>query len=329
MKIKFFSSRPYEEDYLIKANLTKHEISFETASLSTQTVDSTIGFEAISAFTNDDLSADILKKLKENGVNYIALRSTGYDHIDLKYAAENGIKVANVPEYSPYSVAEHAVTMMLTLNRKIIQTDQQVKKYNFTLNNLIGFDMNNKTVGIVGMGKIGQVIAKILNGFGCKILAFDIDPKSHLTENYNVTYCSKKELFEKSDIITLNCPLTEDTHYTINKESLTTMKNGVMIINCGRGGLINTSDALDGLKIGKIGYLGLDVYEKEKGLFFYDHSQNELKDTILLELMNFKNVLITPHQAFLTSTALKNIADTTFYNIDCFAQDKISENELT
>ncbi len=328
MKIKFFSIRPYEETYLNESNRTGQEIVFEPMPLSIHNAGDTQGFQAISVFTNDDLSAKVLEKLKENGVRYISIRATGYDHIDLHIASQLGLTVANVPSYSPYSVAEHALTLMLTLNRKIRLADQQVKQYDFTLNKLIGFDMHGKTVGIIGLGKIGETLAKILHGFGCTILAYDIVENTSLIEKYGITYCSKETLFKKSDIITLHCPLNEATHYMINKESLGLMKDGVMIVNCGRGGLIHTADVLDALKTGKIGYLGLDVYEKEKGLFFFNHSGKPLEDPMLLALMQYENVVITPHQGFLTTTALGNIADSTFYAIECWSQGKKSGNDL-
>jgi D-lactate dehydrogenase len=329
MKVKFFSTKAHEEPYLNQANSDKqHTIYFETEALSTKTAHTTKGFETISVFTNDDLSEEILHTLQENGVKYIAIRATGYDHINLQQATQNDLKVANVPEYSPYAIAEHTIGLMLALNRKIILADKQVKQYNFTLSNLIGFDMNRKTVGIIGMGRIGQCIAKILNGFGCKILAYDIIQNPLFIEEYGITYCSKENLFDNADIITLHCSLNENSKYIINKQSIAQMKKGVMIINSGRGGLVNTIDVIEGLETKQIGYLGLDVYEKEKGLFFSDHSMETPRDEILVKLMSFDNVIITPHQAFLTLTALKNIADTTFYNIDCWANGQRSKNEL-
>jgi D-lactate dehydrogenase len=328
MKVKFFSVSSFEEHFLLNANCKRNEISFEAAPLSLENTSLAKGYKAISVFTNDDLSEFVLEKLKSYGVNYITIRATGYDQVNLEYAFQNKITVANVPEYSPYAIAEHVVAQMLALNRKIILADKQVKQYDFSLNTLIGFDMNGKTVGIIGMGRIGGSVAKILNGFGCKILAYDIISNSLLTEKYGVVYCSKEEIFRNADIITLHCPLTNQTKYTINRESIRLMKTGVMIINCGRGGLLNTEEVLEGLESKKIGYLGIDVYEKEKGLFFFDHSNEKLEDPTLLKLMTFDNVLITPHQAFLTSTALRNIADTTFYNIDCWAQGSKSKNEL-
>ena len=328
MKVKFFSIHSYEEEYLRKATNCKHIVSFDSASLSIENVETAKRYKAISVFTNDDLSSTILEKLKSLGIEFITIRATGYDHVDLVKASSLGIKVANVPEYSPYSIAEHAVMLMLSLNRKLILAEQQIRSYNFSLDNLIGFDMHGKTVGIIGMGRIGGVLAGILNGFGCTILAYDLIHNPEYEKLYKVTYTSLEEVLSKSDILSLHTPLTTETKYLINEKSLALVKDGVMIINCGRGALINTKDILKALKTGKVGALGMDVYEKEKGLFFFDHSNTVLKDDLLLELMSFKNVLITPHQAFLTTTALKNIADTTVYNLDAWTEGKNSKNEL-
>ncbi|HVD98922.1 MAG TPA: 2-hydroxyacid dehydrogenase [Cytophagaceae bacterium] len=329
MKIKFFSIRPYEEPYLNWSNKAIHEFIFETESLSLQNAAGCVGFEAISVFTNDDLSAPVLQKLKEAGVRYIAIRATGYNHVDLKYAGITGIKVANVPDYSPYSVAEQTILMILALSRKLLVADNQVKLYNFTLNNLVGTELHNKTVGIIGMGRIGKTIAKILNGFGCTVLAYDQVQTPSVVEYYKVRYCTKEELFTQADIITLHLPLVDSTKYLINEKNISLMKDGVMLINTGRGGLVNTEAVLDGLKKGKIGSFGMDVYEKEKGVFFFDKSGEVLKDDTLLELMSLKNVLITPHQGFLTSTALQDIANTTLFNINCWSKGEDSRFELT
>ena len=240
MKVKIFSTRPYEENYLKAANVKGFEVNFEFTSLSIDHTDLSKGYEAISVFANDDLSSKVLEQIKSNGVKYIAIRATGYDQVDLSCASRLGLKVANVPEYSPYSVAEHALALMLALNRKLVVADRQVKQFDFTLNNLIGFDMNGKTVGIIGMGKIGKTLAKILSGFGCKILAFDLIHDPSMIEKYGVTYCSKEELFSQSDIISFHCPLNTSSKYLLNKESIEQMKDGVMLINCGRGGLIDT-----------------------------------------------------------------------------------------
>ncbi len=328
MKVKLFSLKKYEENYMLQANAGLHDLYFEPEALSPDNASSCKGFQAVSVFTNDHLSAPVLNTLKETGVRYVAIRATGYDHADLGEAKRLGIRIANVPEYSPYSVAELVITHTLALNRKIALAQEQVHQYNFSLNNLIGFDLHQKTIGILGMGRIGGTVAKILHGFGCKILAFDQVPNPSFIRDYNVRYCSKEELFSNADIITLHIPLNEHTRYIINKESISTMKDGVMIVNTGRGGLIDTEAAIEGLKSGRIGSLGLDVYEKEKGIFFYDHSGKVIQDDTLLKLMSFKNVLITPHMGFLTSTALQDIADTTFYTLKCWDKGEHSRYEL-
>ncbi|MCR6640465.1 MAG: 2-hydroxyacid dehydrogenase [Sporocytophaga sp.] len=328
MKLAIYSTKPYERKYLESANQGKHELSFFEEALSSETVYKANGCDAISIFTNDDGSAEVLEIIKKLNIRSIAVRAAGYDNVDLKKATELNFKVANVPDYSPYSIAEHTATLILALNRKVVQADHKVKDYNFLLDDLIGFDLNGKTVGIIGVGKIGGILAKIMNGFGCKVLGFDIKENKEYTEKYNLQYVSLDEMYQKADIISLHAPLNELTKYMINKESINKMKDKVMIVNTGRGGLINTIDAIDALKSGKIGYLGLDVYEKEKGLFFYNHSADIMKDDVFARLLTFKNVIITGHQAFLTDNALKNIADTTIYNLDSWQTGSRSKNEL-
>ena len=246
-----------------------------------------------------------------------------------KKANEKGIKVANVPEYSPYAIAEHAVGLMLALNRKLMLADRQVHQYNFTVGNLVGFDLNKKTVGIVGTGRTGSVVAKILHGFGCPLLGYDIVKNEEIVKKYGVKYVDLKTLCQTSDIITLHTPLCAATKYLISAEMLAVMKPTVMLINTARGGIINTDDVLAALAHGKIGYLGLDVYEKEKGIFFYDWSKEKITDEVLKKLLTYPNVIVTPHQAFATQEALSNIADITFYNIDCWAKNESSTHELS
>ncbi|MBX9851734.1 MAG: 2-hydroxyacid dehydrogenase [Cytophagaceae bacterium] len=328
MKVTVFSSKEFEKKSLAKAFGDKHTLNFITKSLSADTADLANGSDAVCIFPNDDACGATLEALHILNIHFIANRAAGYDHIDLNKASELNFSVANVPGYSPYAIAEHAVAMMLSLNRKIVRADHKVKDYDFTLDDLIGFDMNGKTVGIVGLGKIGSIVAKILNGLGCNILAYDIEQNQDYVKKYNVLYTTLDNLFSESDIITLHAPLNQHTKYMINKDNINKMKKGVMIINTGRGGLINTIDAIEGLKSNHIGYLGLDVYEKEKGLFFYDHSKEIPTDDTFARLLAFKNVLITGHQAFLTETALKNIADTTAQNLDCWQEGKPSPNEL-
>lgn len=329
MKIAVFSTHKFEVPYLEKANTQSHPISQFSTNLNIHTVGLAREHDAVSIFVNDDASAPVLEKLHEYGIKYLALRSAGYNHVDLQKAKELGMKVANVPEYSPYAIAEHTVALMLALNRKIIRANNRIKDLNFSLDGLTGFDMHGKKVGILGMGKIGAIVARILHGFGCEILAFDMKEDPEMAEKYGVQYLDVDAICQRSDIITLHLPLLPQTRYIIDKKAIKKMKKGVMIINTSRGGLLNTKDVIQALKKGKIGYLGLDVYEEESGLFFEDHSEEDiLQDDMISRLMTFKNVLITSHQAFLTDTALQNIADTTFYNIDSWAAGRSSDKEL-
>ena len=329
MKTIIFNTKDFERPYLIKANKLNHELTLQEQPLNEHTVALAAGYEAVVVFTGDDVSASVLKQLHENGIKYIAIRAVGYDNVDIKAAVELHIQCANVPEYSPYAIAEHAVALMLCLNRKLIMADRQVHQQNFTVGTLVGFDLHNKTVGIIGTGRTGSIAAKILHGFGCNTLAFDLAKNDALTEKYNLHYVDLDTLCRSSDIITIHTPLNAGTRYLIDKEKLSLMKKGVMLINTARGAIIHTEDVMEALHDGTIGYLGLDVYEKEKGVFFYDHSENKITDEWLIKLMTYPNVIITPHQAFATQEALTNIADTTFYNLDQWSQQLPSENELT
>lgn len=328
MKIIIYSAKDFESSYLLQANRLNHELTCVEEALNLKTTELAKGHEAAVVFTGDDVSTPVVEKLHEAGIKYIAVRAVGYDNVDIKRANELDIKVANVPEYSPYAIAEHAVALMLALNRKLILADKQVHHHNFTVGNLVGFDLHQKTVGIVGTGRIGSVTAKILHGFGCRLLGYDIAENKELTEKYNLQYVDLKTLCRESDIVSLSTPLNTATKYLINKEAIDEMKPGVMLINTARGAVMNTGHVIEALENGKIGYLGMDVYEKEKGIFFYDYSKNRITDEMLKKLMSFPNVIITPHQAFATNEALSNIADTTFYNIDCWAQNMDSPNEL-
>lgn len=315
MKTLIYSVKEFEKPYLVCANKGRHEITITNKPLTIETACLAAGFEGIAVFTNDDASADVLRKLKQLGVSYITTRSVGTDHIDLEEAEALGIGVGNVPHYSPYSVAEHTVAMMLTLNRRLILANEKAQKYQFDLSSLIGFDMHGKTVGIIGFGEIGSIVGKILNGFGCRILVYDKLMERCLTKEFDFEYVDVDLLLEESDIISLHMPLTEDTKYFINEETISKMKKGVMLINTSRGGIVNTIDVLDAVRDGKIGYLGLDVYEHERGIFFRNHFESFGRDKTLVNLMNFKNVLITGHQAFLTKEALTNIAEKTIENL--------------
>ncbi|MDG2431400.1 2-hydroxyacid dehydrogenase [Flavobacterium sp.] len=328
MKTTIFSTHKFEEQYLIKANNGKHQLKLLENRLTEDTVILATGSIAISLFTSDDASAHVIEKLSALGIKYIALRTAGYNNVALEKATELGIQISRVPAYSPYAIAEHAIALILALNRKLIKANNRVHEQNFSLNGLTGFDLNGKTVGIIGTGKIGAVMVKILDGFGCKILAQDIVADKNLIHLYGVQYTDCETICKQSDIISLHLPLTPSSKYLINKQHISLMKQGVMLINTSRGGLIDTKAVIDGLKTKKIGYFGMDVYEEEEGLFFEDHSEDILQDDVIARLMTFNNVLITSHQAFLTETALTNIAETTVYNLDCFEKQKISGNEV-
>ncbi|MFA7381438.1 MAG: 2-hydroxyacid dehydrogenase [Bacteroidia bacterium] len=328
MKTAVFSIHNFEKEYLLQANSEKHELVLIEARLSETSVVLAKGCEAISIFTGDKTTAPVLEALHKIGVKFIALRSAGFNHVDLIKAKELNMKVARVPAYSPYAIAEHAVALMLALNRKLIRSHHRVMDLNFSLDGLVGFDMNGKTVGIIGTGKIGSVLARILHGFGCRILACDKQENKELVKQYKVEYTSCELLCVQSDIITLHLPLTEDTRYIIDKNCIDNMKPGVMLINTSRGGLVNSKAVINALKTKHIGSFGMDVYEEEEGLFFEDHSEDILQDDTIARLMTFKNVIITSHQAFLTDTALRNISETTIANLDCFEKNEKSQNEL-
>lgn len=328
MKVAVYSIHQFEKPYLLKANGAEHELIFFDVPLSESTTYLAFSCEAVSIFTGDKANAYVLELLHKHGVKYLALRSAGFNHVDIKKAKELNMKVARVPSYSPYAIAEHTVAMMLALNRKLIRANRRILELNFSLDGLVGFDMNGKTVGIIGTGKIGSVVARIMHGFGCRIVAFDKEQNEELKSHYQVEYTTCASLCEKSDIISLHVPLNNMTQYIIDKHCIEKMKPGVMLINTSRGGLVNTKAVIDALKTKQIGFFGMDVYEEEEGLFFEDHSNDILLDDTIARLMTFSNVLITSHQAFLTDTALRNIAETTIYNLRCFQFDNTNTNEI-
>jgi D-lactate dehydrogenase len=328
MKILFYSVKPFEEKYLKAANFKNIEYAHANVPLQLDTVDLAKGYDAICLFTSDDAGEKVLVKLTEIGVKYIVLRSAGYDHIDLQKAKALQIKVANVPNYSPYSIAEHAVTLILALNRKLMVAQKQMQNNNFETDNLIGFDLNGKTVGIIGLGKIGSVFAKIMHGFGCKLLGYDIKKNNSLSEKFNLQNVSLEKLVSESNIISIHINLTESSKYMINKNNIAAMKKEVMIINTSRGACVNTLDIIDALENKSIGSFGSDVYEKEKGIFFYDLSAKKMQDETLQKLLLMPNVIITPHQAFATNEALKNIADSAFYSFNCWQNGSSSDCEI-
>ena len=327
MKIAVYSAHDYDKKFLDSTGngfqfvFIKDALTLETAVLAKDC-------KGIAIFTSDDASANVLYALKDIGIDFVVTRSTGFDHIDISIADKLNIHVANVPAYSPNAIAEHAVAMMLALSRKLVLSDKKVKEHDFTIDNLIGFNLDGKTAGIIGTGQIGGTTIKILKGFGCRIVAYDIREDSRLVDEYGVEYVPLEVLYQNSDIISIHAPLNTYTTYLVNEKSIGLMKDGVMLINTARGKIINTQDILKAIKSGKIGYLGMDVYENERGIFFKDFKGKTFRDELLQELMTFPNVLITAHQAFLTNEALKNIADTTLFNINCFANNKANPNAL-
>lgn len=321
MKVAVFSTKSYDRNFLEAANTeSKHELVFLEPRLTAETSVLATGSQAVCAFVNDELNAQTLSKLASSGIKLIALRSAGFNNVDLAKAEELGLTVVRVPAYSPYAVAEHTIGLILALNRRIPRAYNRVREGNFSLEGLLGFDLHGKTVGIVGTGRIGTITAQILQGFGCKVLAYDNSPP----EDRKLEYVSFPQLLAAADIISLHCPLSSDTHHLINAQTIAQMKTGAMLINTSRGALIDTKAAIIGLKSGKIGYLGLDVYEKEGDLFFEDFSSEVIQDDIFQRLLTFPNVLITGHQSFFTNEAVKSIAETTLLNISDFEQGNCS-----
>jgi len=315
MDIAFFSAKRYERDSFTQANATAgHQLTFLEPRLTANTAPLAAGFPAVCAFINDELNATVLRTLAQGGTKVVALRCAGFNNVDLAVARELGITVVRVPAYSPYAVAEHAVGLILTLNRKLYRAYNRVRDDNFALDGLLGFDLHGKTVGIVGTGKIGECFARIMNGFGCELLAYDVRENPECAA-LGATYVELPELLSRSDVVSLHCPLLPATHHLINAETLAQMKQGAMLINTSRGGLIDTRAAIDALESGKLGYLGIDVYELEAELFFQDLSDTVLQDETFQLLQSFSNVVITAHQAFFTREALGNIADITLSNV--------------
>ncbi|MFP4694176.1 MAG: 2-hydroxyacid dehydrogenase [Halothece sp.] len=314
MKVALFGTKPYDEKFFNKANETyNHDLIFLEPHLSEKTAILAQDATAICVFVNDEVRAETLKILARQGVKLIALRCAGYNNVDLETAKALGMQIVRVPAYSPHAVAEHAIALILTLNRKIHRAYNRIREGNFSLNGLLGFDLYGRTVGIIGTGKIGYLTGQILSGFGCKVLAYDPYPNESFS-NFG-EYVSLDEVYARSDIISLHCPLTEENRHLINQDSIAKMKPGVMLINTSRGGLIDTKAVITGLKSKIIGYLALDVYEEESDLFFEDLSNEVIEDDIFQRLLTFPNVVITGHQAFFTEEALTNIAQTTLANI--------------
>ena len=330
MKIAVFNTKTYDKKFLNEANKKHgHELVFFEPRLTAETCKLAFGFEGICAFVNDQVDKSVLATLAQHGTRLVALRCAGFNNVDIEAAEDCGITVARVPAYSPHGVAEHAVALILALNRKIHRAYNRVRDGNFSLEGLMGFELYGQTIGIVGTGKIGSNMARIMTGFGMKVLAFDPYPNSEC-ESFGVRYVPLEELFVQSDIISLHTALTPQTRHIINDGSLQQMKQGVMIINTSRGGMVDTPAVIKALKSGKIGYLGLDVYEEEGDLFFEDLSGHVIQDDVFERLLTFPNVIITGHQAFFTRHALQGIAETTMQNISDFKQNKLlPENQVT
>jgi D-lactate dehydrogenase len=328
MKTLVYSIHGFDKPFLIKAADGKHELHFTAQRLNETTTDLAKGFEAIALFTSDNASAEVLEKLHECGVKFIALRSVGYDHVDLVKAKSLGITVANVPAYSPYAIAEHAVALLMALNRKIILGQKLIRENDFRLDELVGFDLYGKTVGIVGTGKIGSAFAKIMYGFGCKLLAYDIKVNEALIIESQIEYASFENICKQSDVISINCPLNADTKYMFNKSAFSMMKKGVVFINTARGGIVNTKDLIEALNNGTVSFAGLDVYENEKPIFFNNYKDKKIEDELFEKLRSYPNVLVTGHQAFLTNEALEVIAATTINNIDQWSKGGKSINDI-
>ncbi len=329
MKIAIFDAHRFERETFEAANSHfKYELAFFEPRLMQHTARLAAGFDVVCPFVNDRLDAETLHSLQSEGVRLVALRSAGYNHVDLSAAARLGLPVVRVPVYSPYAVAEHAVGLILALNRKIHRAFIRVREANFSLEGLVGFDLHGKTIGVIGTGKIGSVMVKIMHGFGCNLLGYDMKPDESLTRQFGIRYVDAAELYGCSDIISLHVPLNPKTHHLIDETALARMKRGVMIINTGRGALVDSRALIAGLKTGHVGAAGLDVYEEEEGIFFQDLSDKVLKDDVLARLLTFPNVLITSHQGFLTHEALANIADTTLANVQAFERAEPLVNEV-
>lgn len=328
MKVAFFSTRKYDREFFDKANSGEHTIVYHEPRLTPDTIPLGLGSEAICVFVNDVVNREVLHRLSEEGLKVVALRCAGFNNVDLEAARDYGVSVVRVPAYSPHSVAEHTVGMMLALNRKFHKAYIRVREGDFHLDGLLGFDMHGRKVGIIGTGKIGECVAKILHGFGCELLGYDVQ-ENEACRSLGVKYVALNDLFSESEIVTLHCPLTPETKHLISKDTLSGMKDGAMLINTSRGALVDTAAAIDALKSGKLGWLGIDVYEEEADLFFDDHSSDVMCDDTFARLLAFSNVLITGHQAFFTSNALTQIADTTLANIGQTESGEKCENSVS
>jgi D-lactate dehydrogenase len=321
LKIAFFNTKPYDQEYFDRANSDgRHQIRYFSSHLDIESISLISNEEVVCAFINDNLNAEVLLKLKDKGVKLIALRSAGFNHVDMVCAKRLSLPVVRVPAYSPYAVAEHAVGLLLCLNRGIHRAHNRIREGDFSLRNLMGFDLHSKTVGVIGTGKIGQAFANIMLGFGCNVIAYDLVHNEQCIQS-GVTYDSLDNLLSHADVISLHCPLTSETYHLIDQNALFKMRDGVTIINTSRGKLVDTKAIINGLKTGKVGLLGLDVYEEEEAMFFEDLSAQGIQDDLLARLTTFPNVIVTSHQGFFTREAMHNIAQITLSNISQFELD--------
>ena len=328
MKVAVFSTKYYEKEYLDQANSDhKHTITYFEDSLNFKNVNLAKDFEVVSVMLLDEITKETVEALSKLGIKLIALRSAGFDNVDLKAAKENNIKVVRVPAYSPQAIAEHALALIQTLNRKTHKAYNRVRENNFSIENLMGFNLSGKTVGVVGTGKIGRAFCNIMLGFGCNIIAFDIKESNEMKQK-GVEYKSFELLLLESDIISIHCPLTDDTRHLFNKVAFDILQKGTMLINTSRGAIIHTVDAIEALKNGHLGYLGIDVYEGEEKIFFKDLSDSVVNDDNIELLKSFNNVLITPHLAFFTKEAVQQIAEITIKNFTDFEGNISNENEI-
>ena len=327
VKIAFFDSKNYDKESFNDHNkMYNYEITYFESKLNSETASLTKGFDVVCIFVNDKADANTLKSLEENGVKVLALRCAGYNNVDIEHKGK--LKIVHVPQYSPYAVAEHAVGLLLSINRKLYKSYQRTRKYNFSLDGLLGFDIHGKTVGVIGTGRIGKAFISIMKGFGTNVIAYDTYPNEQASKELDFKYVDLDTLYKESDIISLHCPLFKETEKMINRDSISKMKDGVIIINCSRGKLINTNDLVKRLSEGKIGGVGLDVYEDEEAFFLRDMSNSYVRDTNLSILLSMPNVFITSHQAFFTREALNKIASDTLENIKQEIETGKCENEL-
>jgi len=326
MKIAIFSTCNYDQEFLEKYN-TGHDLTFFQSALNQQNAPLTKDFDALCLFVNDKVDKEVIAILEKNNIRLILLRCAGFNNIDLEAATEAGIKILRVPAYSPEAVAEHAMAMILTLNRKTHKAYNRTREGNFSLEGLMGFNLHSSKVALIGTGNIGRAFYKILKGFGCKIMAYDPFPNKELVAE-GLSYGSLEDTLANADIVSLHCPLADENHHMINATTLKLFKKGAMLINTSRGGLLNTTEVIAALKSGQLGYLGIDVYEQESEIFFKDHSSTIIQDDLISRLMSFPNVLVTSHQGFFTAQAMQQIAEITFINADAFCSGLPLANEI-